>query len=111
MIAIATNIYEFTNWLKYGTRTVSKHMLIDLSDTNQNSELLLEKLGLFEEDFEIFFCVLNETFLYSTDTIFPATSHQLWWCIDSFVLRKPPLRQAPKRYRLPYERQCNDSTD
>ena len=26
-----------------------------------------------------------------------ATSHQLLWCIDSFVLRNPPLRQAPKR--------------
>ncbi len=26
-------------------------------------------------------------------------SHQLLWCIDSFVLRNPPLRQAPKRYR------------
>jgi hypothetical protein len=25
------------------------------------------------------------------------TSHQLLWCIDSVVLRKPPLRQAPKR--------------
>jgi hypothetical protein len=24
--------------------------------------------------------------------------HQLLWCIDSFVLRNPPLRQAPKRY-------------
>ncbi len=28
-----------------------------------------------------------------------ATSHRLLWCIDSFVLRNPPLRQAPKRYR------------
>ena len=26
-------------------------------------------------------------------------SHQLLWCIDSFLLRNPPLRQAPKRYR------------
>ena len=25
-----------------------------------------------------------------------STSHQLLWCIDSFVLRNPPLRQAPK---------------
>ncbi len=25
------------------------------------------------------------------------TSHQLLWCIDSFVLRNPPLRKAPKR--------------
>lgn len=27
-----------------------------------------------------------------------STSHQLLWCIDSFELRNPPLRQAPKRY-------------
>jgi hypothetical protein len=30
-----------------------------------------------------------------------STSHQLLRCIDSFVLRNPPLRQAPKRYRQP----------
>ncbi len=77
MIAVATNIYEFTNWLKYGTRTVSKEMLIQLFDANQKSETLLEKVGLFEEDFEIFFCVLNETFLYQTDTIFPVTVYQI----------------------------------
>ena len=28
-----------------------------------------------------------------------STSHQLLWCIDSLVLRNPPLRQAPKRWR------------
>jgi hypothetical protein len=27
-----------------------------------------------------------------------SASHQLLWCIESFVLRNPPLRQAPKRY-------------
>jgi hypothetical protein len=27
-----------------------------------------------------------------------STSHQLLWCIDSLVLRNPPLRQAPNRY-------------
>jgi len=27
-----------------------------------------------------------------------STPHQLLWCFDSFVLRNPPLRQAPKRY-------------
>jgi len=27
-----------------------------------------------------------------------STSHQLLWCIDSFELRNPPLRQAPNRY-------------
>jgi hypothetical protein len=28
-----------------------------------------------------------------------STSHQILWYVDSFVLRNPPLRQAPKRYR------------
>src|SRR5690554_4907764 len=32
-----------------------------------------------------------------------STSHQLLWCIDSFVLRNPPLRQAPNRYLQAYE--------
>ena len=27
-----------------------------------------------------------------------STSHQLLWCIDSFVLRNPLIRQAPKHY-------------
>src|SRR5690606_24012714 len=31
-----------------------------------------------------------------------STSHQLLWGIDSFELRNPPLRQAPKRYRSCY---------
>ena len=30
-----------------------------------------------------------------------STSHQLLWCIDSFELRNPPLRQAPNRCTLP----------
>jgi hypothetical protein len=33
-----------------------------------------------------------------------SASHQLLWCIDSFVLRNPPLRQAPKRYGKYYEK-------
>jgi hypothetical protein len=35
-----------------------------------------------------------------------SASHQLLWCIDSFVLRNPPLRQAPKRY-LQFNRHDN----
>jgi hypothetical protein len=27
-----------------------------------------------------------------------STSHKHLWCNDSFVLRIPPLRQAPNRY-------------
>lgn len=29
-----------------------------------------------------------------------STSHQHLWCIDSFVLQNPPLRQAPKRKQV-----------
>ncbi|NBL64059.1 hypothetical protein GV828_02460 [Flavobacterium sp. NST-5] len=29
-----------------------------------------------------------------------STSHQLLWCIDSFLFRNPPLRQAPKTLYL-----------
>lgn len=100
MIAIATNIYEFTNWLKYGTRTVSKQMLIELSDTNQKGELLLEKTGLFEEDFEIFFCVLNETFLYSTDTIFPVTVYQITEIKPLSQKAIPILKQKLGDYKI-----------
>jgi len=32
-----------------------------------------------------------------------STSHQILWYIDSFVLRNPPLRQAPNRYLQPYD--------
>lgn len=28
-----------------------------------------------------------------------STTIQLLWCIDSFELRTPPLRQAPNRWR------------
>ena len=33
-----------------------------------------------------------------------STSHQLLWCIDSFVLQNPPLRQAPNRCMLCVEK-------
>ncbi len=100
MIAVATNIYEFTNWLKYGTRTVSKEMLIELFDGSQKSETLLQKVGLFEEDFEIFFCVLNETFLYQTDTIFPVTVYQIIEIKPLSEKAIPILKQKLGNYKI-----------
>ncbi len=32
-----------------------------------------------------------------------STSHQLLWCIDSFVLRNPPERKARNRWWQPYD--------
>ena len=40
-----------------------------------------------------------------------STSHQLLWCIDSFVLRNPPLRQAPERYAALYRTTQQKQTD
>ena len=40
-----------------------------------------------------------------------STSHQLLWCIDSFVLRNPPLRQAPNVMRHCSERHMRKQTD
>ncbi|SHF83774.1 hypothetical protein SAMN05444377_12312 [Flavobacterium fontis] len=37
-----------------------------------------------------------------------STSHQLLWCIDSFELRNPPLRQAPNRYAQCYDDRAPD---
>ena len=37
-----------------------------------------------------------------------STSHQLLRCIDSFVLRNPPLRQAAKRYAQCYDDRATD---
>ena len=34
-----------------------------------------------------------------------STSHQLLWFINSFVLRNPPLRQAPKRWQQAEKKQ------
>ena len=33
-----------------------------------------------------------------------STSHQLLWSTDSFLLRNPPLRQAPNRYHTSFKK-------
>ncbi len=38
-------------------------------------------------------------------------SHQLLWCIDSFVLRNPPLRQAAKRWWQGYRTTASTLTE
>jgi hypothetical protein len=37
-----------------------------------------------------------------------STSHQLLWCIDSFVLRNSPERKARKRYHLLRKNPCTE---
>lgn len=59
MKAIATNIYDFSNWLKYGEMPIAINSIIDLSDLNQDINYLIERIGCFEESFEVFFCVIS----------------------------------------------------
>ena len=70
MIAIATNIYDFTNWLKYGEKYISKDSLIDFAKIDQNVSDLFDKIGLFEESFEVFFCVISPNFNMPDKEIF-----------------------------------------
>ena len=77
MLAVSTNIYDFTNWLKYEIKHISKDFLIDISDVNQNISILLNKIGEFEEDFEIFFCVLNPLVLNQQSDILEISTYNI----------------------------------
>jgi hypothetical protein len=77
MLAISTNIYDFTNWLKYGNKYISKDFIIDISDVNQNISKLLDKVGEFEEDFEIFFCVLKPEVLKQETNLLKVSTYDI----------------------------------
>lgn len=77
MLAVSTNIYDFTNWLKYEIKHISKDFIIDISDVNQNISKLLNKIGEFEEDFEIFFCVLNPEVLNQQTDILEVSTYNI----------------------------------
>lgn len=60
MRVIATNIFDFTTWYKFGTKYVSKELIFDLSKKDLSPEELLMKTGFFEEEYEVFYLELNE---------------------------------------------------
>lgn len=100
MIAVATNIYDFTNWLKYGMRTISADMLIDLTDEMQQRETLLFKVGMFEEDYEVFFCVIEDSFLKVKGPIFPVFIHQIISIKTLTESAVPILKQKLGEYKV-----------
>jgi len=77
MLAVSTNIYDFSNWLKYEIKQFSKDFIIDISDVNQNISKLLNKIGEYEEDFEIFFCVLNPEVLNQHSNILEISTYNI----------------------------------
>lgn len=70
MKVIATNIFDFTTWYKFGSKSISRSSIIDLSDVTLTGELLLAKTGFFEEEYEVFYLELEEKVLLGNDDLF-----------------------------------------
>ena len=70
MKVIATNIFDFTTWYKFGSKSISRSSIIDLSDVALTGELLLAKTGFFEEEYEVFYLELNEETVTGNDDLF-----------------------------------------
>lgn len=60
MKLVASNIFDFTSWYKFGYRFVPIELIIDISHNYISGEELLNKTGFFEEDYEVFFLELSE---------------------------------------------------
>lgn len=59
MKLIATNIFDFTSWYKFGFKFINKDVIIDLSNDEITGQLLIEKIGFFEEDYDVFFLEIS----------------------------------------------------
>lgn len=70
MKVVATNIFDFTTWYKFGSKTISKSLVIDLSDVSLTGEILLSKTGFFEEEYEVFYLEVAEDVLLQKEELF-----------------------------------------
>ena len=61
MMVIATNIFEFATWYKFGYKTVPKSLIIDLADPDLTGEALLTKTSYFEEEYEVFYLQVKKS--------------------------------------------------
>jgi hypothetical protein len=59
MKLITTNIFDFTDFYKFGFKYINKESVIDTLNNTLNGKELLEKTGFFEEDFDIFFLEIS----------------------------------------------------
>lgn len=103
MKVVATNIFDFTTWYKFGYKTVSRASVIDLSDVTLTGEILLAKTGFFEEEYEVFYLEVKEGVfaanedlihlsLYDVDFIIPVSetgARLLQTKIPDFKLSEP----------------------
>ncbi len=76
MKVIATNIFDFTTWYKFGNKSISRSSIIDLSDVELTGESLLAKTGFFEEEYEVFYLELNDNILSGDDELFDLSLYE-----------------------------------
>ena len=76
MKVIATNIFDFTTWYKFGSKSISRSSIIDLSDVTLTGELLLAKTGFFEEEYEVFYLELNDKALVGEGDLFNVSLYE-----------------------------------
>ncbi len=70
MKVVATNIFDFTSWYKFGSKPISKSAVIDLSDVSLTGEILLSKTGFFEEEYEVFYLEVSDDLLLKSEELF-----------------------------------------
>jgi hypothetical protein len=62
MKILATNLIDFNTWYRYGYKSFSTGLIIDLDDQKllNNTEELYNKVGFFEEESDVFFVEIDE---------------------------------------------------
>jgi hypothetical protein len=62
MKILATNLIDFNNWYRYGFKSFSTSLIIDLDDEKllNNPEKLFYKIGFFEDESDVFFVEIEE---------------------------------------------------
>ena len=67
MKVVASNIFEFTSWYKFGYKFIPSEIIIDLADVKISGDELLHKTGFFEEEYEVFYLEISEMLFLATN--------------------------------------------
>ena len=77
MKLVASNIFDFTSWYKFGYRFIPYELIIELNDNSISGEELLSKTGLFEEEYEVFFLELPHVLNSEVKNIMQISLHDV----------------------------------
>lgn len=70
MKLITTNIFDFTAWYKFGYKFINKDDVIDASDDALAGNKILEKVGFFEEEYDVFFLEIPNNYLNNKESTY-----------------------------------------